>query len=476
MYIYKFIIAWGPVENMRCLLKSIFAGFVFCTLSLLFFSPTVSSPTQQQKVNLMRKTPFHLAVPPKSENIKCSLRKFPYPYQAMLAISSDADHETLRKFNLIHQFLNTTEMTPFGKGLGLDISDSFFMYNGSNIQTDTDYNHVPLSRQFTYFKEMSNERYGADLIDDYIHKGWMDSIHTYGDFSRINEQQTLFNRKLAIQAIQSLQAADDHVTVWIDHGNRSNVDNFGSNGVKSFYHYQEGANPKSIYYHTDLLIPYGIKFVWADQESDHFGRDSMLYPLKLQDGQKVWGFWRYTSDRTVNQRVHWIWSADDLGTQLDSMNLTSIILHHQYAILAQHLSADSIQYPLSQYSVERLRALADQYHDGNILVARTSRLLQYNVTQRYLKYYMSHDKDRTIIHISAVEDPVIGSHPPKIDELRGITFYTANPDQTEIDVANSPINKDLIQVNPSDGHAASISIKWYSPDTNDYSRMDPGIS
>ena len=51
------------------------------------------------------------------------IRKFPFPFQAMLAVSSDADHETLSRFNLAHEFLNSTSMTPMG--LGLDIVDSF---------------------------------------------------------------------------------------------------------------------------------------------------------------------------------------------------------------------------------------------------------------------------------------------------------------------------------------------------------------
>ena len=115
------------------------------------------------------------------------IRKFPYPYKAMLAISSDADHKTLRKFNLVHEFLNTSEMTPMGHGLGLDISDSFFMYNGSNIPTYVDVNDSPIRDEFTYFRGTSTLRYGGDMMDVYIHNGWMDTIHTYGDFSRMNQ-------------------------------------------------------------------------------------------------------------------------------------------------------------------------------------------------------------------------------------------------------------------------------------------------
>lgn len=152
------------------------------------------------------------------------MRKFPYPYRAMLAISSDADHETLRKFNLAHQFLNTTKQTPMGKGLGLDISDSFFMYDGSNLHTYTDENHTPLSDELTWFKGTSNTPSEMSVLSAYIKGGWIDTMHSYGDFSMRDQSQTLFTRKLAIQAIQSLKDHGDVVTVWTDHGNKSNVD------------------------------------------------------------------------------------------------------------------------------------------------------------------------------------------------------------------------------------------------------------
>lgn len=86
------------------------------------------------------------------------LRKFPYPYKAMLAISSDCDHETLRKFNLIHAFINTK--------LGLDVSDSFFMYNGCDLPAPIDIHHLPITHLFTYFNGTTANPYGAALIDD----------------------------------------------------------------------------------------------------------------------------------------------------------------------------------------------------------------------------------------------------------------------------------------------------------------------
>jgi hypothetical protein len=456
--------------------QTIMAGLVIISGFIIILNlPNLyhSNRNPPQEHNLIRDVNHNVS----GEKINFRLRKFPYPYKAMLAISSDADHETLRKFNLIHQFLNTTEMTPMGKGLGLDISDSFFMYNGSDIKTYVDYDHVPITKEFTYFQGTSTKRYGGNIIDAYIHAGWMDSLHTYGDFSMEDPRQTKFSRKLAVQAIQTLKAEHDDITVWIDHGNQSNVDNFGSYGIRAFYNYQQGANPGSPYYHTDLLIPYGIQFVWADRASSVFGHNSMIYPLHLPDGRNVWGFWRYTSiSETRFGIVHWVWSVDSLADELNPANLRSIIQGHQYAILAQHFCSDNTEQPLPQSAIERLRLLASEYHHGNILVTRTSRLLRYNVTEQYLRYTVTHANQKNIIHITSIDDPVLGKHVPTITELRGVTFYTFDPQRTEVEIGNTPIDRNLIQENPSDDIAPSISIKWYPPDTKNYAQTAPGVS
>jgi len=141
----------------------------------------------------------------------------------------------------------------------------------------------------TYFRGVSSVPYATDAITAYVHSGWMDSIHTYGDFSQVNQQQTDFRRQLAIQAVQELERQHDMVDVWIDHGNKSNVDNFGAYGSARFYNYQQWANPWSAAYHTDWTIPYGIHFVWPDKSSDILSRSSMIYPLRLPDGRTVWG-------------------------------------------------------------------------------------------------------------------------------------------------------------------------------------------
>ena len=404
------------------------------------------------------------------------LRKFPYPYQAMLAISSDADSETLRKFNLVHEFINTTQMTPLGRGLGLDFADSFFMYNGDNLPGYVDINHEPMSDELSYFKGVSNQPYAASVINHYIHVGWIDTMHTYGDFSQVDQNKTLFRRQLAKQAINALNANGDKMTVWTDHGNKSNVDNFGSYGKAPFYSYQQGASPWSKYYHTDLTIPYGVKFVWPDLSSDEFGMKSVIYPLMLPDGRRVWGFWRYTNSSYNSQGdPKWNWTPYHLANQLTQAHLHEIEKKHEYAIVSQHMSGTTYPSVLPKSAVNGLRLLAGEYNDGKILVTRTSRLLQYNVTQQYVAYDMTYSTGKAYIHIREIVDPVLGVHVPSINEIRGLTFYTSNPTRTVIEIGDNPIPNSLVQDNKSDGVHPSVSVKWFPVDTTNYAETEPGV-
>jgi len=443
---------------------------------LLGCSP-FSTASKQRELSNKNTVMLKVYRSPDSATVKVlGLRKFPYPYDSMLAIASDADHETLRKFNMIHEFLNTHAQTPWGRGVGLDISDSFFMFNGSNYPKPIDYNHTPVSDELTWFQGTTTKPYAAAVINHYIHVGWMDSIHTYGDFIRVNPHETLFTRKLAKAALNALRLNGDAVTVWIDHGNQSNVDNFGSYGLRPFYNYQQGANPNSPYYHTDLLIPYGVKFVWSDNSSSIFGHSSMIYPIQLPDGHRVWGFWRYTDSGYSNQTgVDWLWSADHLAQQLSYANLQSIEWNHQYAIIAQHLSSDNTKIPFPSNAMYALRTLADQQAKGYILVARTSRLLQYNLSNQYLRYSVTYPAGHAVIHILKIADPLFGLVTPTLSDVRGMTFYTTNPQQTTIEIGNTPIPSSLLQINPRDKYAPSVSIKWFAADTTNYAVWPAGV-
>lgn len=401
-------------------------------------------------------------------------RKFPYPYKAMLAISSDADSETLRKFNLVHEFINTNINTPLGKGLGLDFSDSFFMYNGTNMPGYVDIGQKPMTDEMSWYRGVSDQWFDAAAINHYIHVGWIDTMHTFGDFSMVDTHETKFSRALARRAIAQLNACGDHLMVWTDHGNQSNVDNFGDYGNGSFYSYQQGANPWSPYYHTDLAVPYGIHFVWPDTHSDQFGMSSMIYPLQLPDGRRVWGFWRYTSaGQSPSGAQEWNWTPYHLDEQLSQAHLDALVRNQDYSIIAQHLCGTTYPGVLPRSAVDALERLAQYYREGKILVTRTSRLLVYNVSQQYVSYCVTYSGGQAIVHVWSIRDPVLGTHVPTIDEIRGLTFYTTDPQRTVIEIGDVPVPENLIQDNPTDGYAPSVEIEWWPADTNNYAVSSP---
>ncbi len=401
---------------------------------------------------------------------KVSLRPFPYPYQAMLAIESDADHVNLRKFNIIHEFLNTTMHTPLGKGLGLDISDSFFLYNGSNLPDVIDYNGAKLPTEMTFFRGTIHKLAYGSILLHYMRVGWIDTFHAMGDFSRINTKQTVFSRNLAVYALRYLEAHGIHLTVITDHGNQSNVDNFGAYSINRFEHYQQGDSPESPYYITDLLHQAGVRFVWPDLFSQKYAYPSMIYPIHLRDGREIWGFWRFTGTlRKVLKHHLWrydwtdLWNPAELSMQLSPARLSLLVHDHAYTIIATHLEGNADKMPLSTSAVEALTRLSHLQYHGKILVARTSRLLQYNLVHQYLRYKTYQKLGQTWINILAVADPVDGAFVPSLNQLHGITFSVPDPLRTIILLRGTKI-----PATDETRSVGSIGVRWFSPDTTNY--------
>ncbi|NPV27437.1 MAG: hypothetical protein HPY81_08355 [Firmicutes bacterium] len=402
------------------------------------------------------------------------LRKFPYPYKAMLAISSDIDGSTLEEFEEIHRYLNTKSMTSMGEGLGLDVADSFWMYVATDKPGYIDQKGHTFADQMSYFYGTDwRKKKDAAAIIKYYRAGWIDSIHTYGDFIRMDNSPGPFSRTMAQEALKELKANGIKVEVWIDHGNQSNIQNFVLSNRPTMK-YMQGDNPECRqYYHTDLLADYGIRFGWGPCMNT-IGRDTMLYPRKLRDGRKIWAFYRYTDAGTdAKGKTRWLWNPMYLAEQLKPEKLAELKAKGQYAIVAQHLGAN-IDWPIFWESARAaLRNLADEYYRGEILVTRTSRLLKYNLAQQYVKYQVVQTEQGKEIHIEKIDDPLFGPFVPSLDEVRGLTFYV-DDDLARVSVwlGNERIGPDDLQFNPADSTGRkSVSIRWFMPDTTDYTRF-----
>ncbi len=101
-----------------------------------------------------------------------SIRRWPFPYRASVSLSNDIDFCEFEFFETFMRYCNTTQATPFGEGLGLEVTSSFFGFS-------------PPSRQFSYFGGLSPDAPTTALaprIGEYIREGWIDANHAYGDF------------------------------------------------------------------------------------------------------------------------------------------------------------------------------------------------------------------------------------------------------------------------------------------------------
>lgn len=397
---------------------------------------------------------------------RISLRKFPAPYEAMIAIDSDADHTDLRKFNEVHSFLNSFADTPMGKGLGLDISDSMFLYNGSNINTRIDDNNITVSSEMTMFKGISNTpSIYAPILLYYIKHGWIDTFHSAGDYSLVDQYQTLFTRSQEQYALNWL--AKQHVPPildFTDHGNMSNVANFGAWWYGGLDSSQEGDNPQSPYYIVDLLHKEGVRFVWNSRLYSTFSNQSMIFPIHLRDGSWIWGYHRYTGyANTANAEL---WNPYNLAKELSVANLQTLIQSHGFAIVATHLEGNADKQPLSGLAIQSLIHLAHlQYDTHQLLVASTSRLLWYNLVEQGISYHTSFNRQtlQSIINIKNIHDPVDGTFYPDWQQLRGITWNVSHPSTTIIEINGSIIpSNDLFKTKNT------IGIKWYPQNTKNW--------
>lgn len=166
----------------------------------------------------------------------------PSPSLATLAICSDLDGtpDSATYFELM-RFLNTTQETTMGPGVGLEI--------GNSIHFD-----VPPD-ELSYWNASEGDR---EKFRALIRSGHIDCLHSYGDLAT--------TRAHAARALDELAKYDCKLTVWVDHA--QGPTNFGADIMEG--HGDELGHPA---YHADLTISYGIRHVWRGRVSTVIGQD-----------------------------------------------------------------------------------------------------------------------------------------------------------------------------------------------------------
>ncbi len=405
------------------------------------------------------------------------LRKFPFPYKAAFTICSDIDGTSFENFLEIHRFLNTNQSTSLGTGLGLEIGDSFWFYSKPGSP----------DHAFAYFDE-SNQHPSpcAEIMRELMRAGYLDVLHSYGNFSEAHGiKQPIFSRAVAEKALNELAKIGVTIRTWVNHGDHFNIQNVGAGFAAALgdcpKFSMENENPV---YHTDLLVAAGAKFFWESEDAvtnivgqdrscnlweayatnvafrngnekfknaikgigaatdrltnsminkqwfpykAYLGNNRLLEPWTLRDGQHVFKFRRYGSGR-------WDW-GDDIPLVMNEKILDHLIKVEGASILYVHLGdrrdrSDGL--PLSMKTVDTLKMLAHKFHEGKIWVTTTSRLLTYCAMRDALRWHYELSGDQHLIFIDGLESGIIGRDWLTLENLQGLTFYTATPEKTEI--------------------------------------------
>lgn len=161
---------------------------------------------------------------------------------ATLAICSDLDEtpDAATYFELM-RFLNTTEETSMGPGVGLEIGNTLY------------FDMAPGQLSYWNASDADREKFRA-----LIRSGHIDCLHSFGDLAT--------TRAHAGRALDELIKHDCRIPVWIDHAQA--ITNFGADIMQGM-----GDVPSHAAYHADLTMSYGIRHVWRGRITSVIGQD-----------------------------------------------------------------------------------------------------------------------------------------------------------------------------------------------------------
>ena len=399
------------------------------------------------------------------------LRRLPYPYRAMLAICSDLDETADKDVYLeIMRFLNTSQMTAMGEGVGLEIGNSIYF-------------DMPPG-QFSYW---NTDESGRDMIRSLIRSGHIDCLHSYGNLA--------LKRAHAGRALDELTKWDCYINLWVDHSTA--VSNFGSDIMRG-----RGDVPQSEAYHADLTTGYGIQFVWRGRVTSVIGQDiprslgslfapghpvtsirtigkewvkgicpsfasakyamhgvnNVLRPGQLRDGTEIYEFMRFNP--------HWggISFCEDgrgIGQVLNNEMLETLIRREGTSVLYTHLGkVDDLLVQFIPSVVSGFRRLARAHRDGQIMVTTTCKLLRFNRAMREISFDVTRHGPWTHINLHTKANSAIRSLGPLSgDDIEGITFYVGDPDRTHLSVDGRRVPRILRNL-PDHTNRPSVSLPW----------------
>lgn len=402
---------------------------------------------------------------PSLDNANIHVKRFPNPYQAILAICSDLDEtpdknvyfETMR-------FLNTNEETTMGRGVGLEVGNTIYFDMPPN--------------QFAYW---NTDDTGRTLVREFIRSGHIDCLHSYGDLATTREH--------AARALDELDRHNCKLKVWVDHG--AAPTNFDGDIMKG-----SGDVIGSPAYHADLTIASGVEYVWRGRVTSIIGQNvqrhykgiwnashpfcssktllkeitkgllgqygnkkyamhapnRILQTINLRDGQQIFEFMRCNP--------HWggvssCETASGINEVLTSTFLDTLVANQAACILYTHLGkTPSQEGVLPKESRQAFFRLSSYVAEEKILVTTTYRLLTY--------YRMLEEAH---LHVKEIDDKIVVDIQytgPK-EDLDGLTFQLPRPRYVIISHNGRELNLKQFKIVDNED-LFTVSLPWHPLD------------
>jgi hypothetical protein len=397
--------------------------------------------------------------------IAAQVRSLPFPYRAALAICSDLDLTPNRQvYAESSRYLNTTDMTSMGRGLGLEV--------GNTIYFD-------MADQFAYW---NTDDEGRDMARALIRSGHIDCLHSYGDLAT--------TRAHAQRALEDLSRHGCRLEVWVDHAVAPT--NLGEDIMKG-----SGDLPGADAYHTDLTCAAGVRYVWRGRVTSVIGQNiprtlagiwrpsspllsgrtalkeaakgfigrgdsryslhpanRMVRETTLRDGRPVYEFLR------SNPHPHGVSVGDTAGGVAEVFTprmLRTLIDREASTIIYTHLGKiRSEREPFEAPTRRAFEHLAQLNRDGAILVTTTRRLLGYCVARERVEASMRTVDGEARIDVRVRPDTVGPLSPA---DFQGLTFYVADPTRARVFIDGQEVQQ--LQRNPADATGRrSVTIPW----------------
>jgi hypothetical protein len=424
-----------------------------------------------------------------------ALLKYPHPFKAALAVSNDAVHLTWDAFEDWHAFVNSTGETPYGKGLGLEVGDSFRVWSKTG--------------EFALFHGAMSEGSGAkspehERIRELAMAGWLDTLNGFGS------REGKVDRAAVEDALGGLAAAGIGPTVFVG-GAESRASNPG--GVWGAT--DCGDDPRSAGYCLDLLRKAGFDYFWSEPfvEIQKFGDDitysardlkvlkldydasrfipmvnnktvldalgvakpdaaidlflsSILIPHRMRDGRKALSFKRYRGDFRPDSSIfaHQVNAArlNDLVARGASV-IVQQCFGHWHAMGRAETDTRSDRYSavplLDDHSVWAWRFLAERQEKDEIFITTTRRLLDFVRTRRGLVYSASMTDKGMRIVLDKVVCQAYGDQPVTAATAQGLSFSAPGDVNLEVALASGqrlPVTRNFVEAE----NKTVVTVPW----------------